>query len=178
MIPVKLNDAAVLELILSDGEEDLYPRAFIYAAGATTPTTTVDLTHKVQGRYYATWTPSSTGVYTAVFILYADAGHTIESIMYGRSMEQIQVTQSVVDDLAAMLTRVLGLTHENVFIDNTVYAASVLTSARMRLFSSKASCEAATDGGTETGGLVATYEIDAETEAGSSDLKSYRMVKV
>jgi len=177
MIPAKLNDQAVLELILTDGNEAMYPRAFIYAQGSATPTTTVDLVHKAQGRYYAAWTPVTTGVFTAVFIVYADAGHTIESIMYGRSMEQIQVAQTAMDDLATLLTRVLGLVHENVFIDNTTYVSGILTAARLRIFNSRATCEAATDGGSETGGLVATYAIAAATEAGSSDLKTYRMVK-
>lgn len=177
MIPVKLSEPALLELVLTDGNESMYPRAFIYAAGGSTPLATADLVHKAQGRYYAEWTPTATGMFSAVFLTYSDAARTIVSIVYGRALEQIQVSQNALDDLAATLARVLGLVHENAFIDNMVYANGVLVTARVRVFNSGATCAAATDGGSETAGLVATYAIEATTEQGGTDLKTYRMVR-
>ena len=78
--------------------------------------------------------------------------------------------------LTADITRLLGLSHENSFLDNTEYDINnQLVSGRLRIFNSKANAEAATDGGSETTGLVATYIIEAEYEA-LGKLKSYRMV--
>lgn len=70
--------------------------------------------------------------------------------------------QSIKDDIK----RLLGLDHENIFIDNTAYDADEqLVSARVRLFDSKAHCDAATDGGSETAGLIATYALTTNWEA-------------
>ena len=74
----------------------------------------------------------------------------------------------------AMIQRVLGLTQENVFIDNTVYDSDgQLINSRVRIFDSKANCDAATDGGTETTGLIATYEQTTAWEA----LNQFRIYK-
>ncbi len=51
-----------------------------------------------------------------------------------------------------------------------------LTSARVRIFKDKASVEAATDGGSETAGLLDTYTITSELE-GEGLMKTYRMVR-
>jgi hypothetical protein len=162
-------------MILEDGAEDQYPQAEIYAAGGVTPLTTLDLLHKVKGRYEAAWVPSSTGVFTAHFIVYSDVGHAAESIMYTREAEQMVVTVNDADDIALMMVRVLGLVHENVFIDNTVHDIhGQLVFARVRVFSSEAYVELATDGGTETDGLVATYEMSTVYE-GQGLMGSYRM---
>ena len=66
-----------------------HPQAEIYAAGGTTPIVTLDLIHKAKGRYEVEWTPLAVGVYSAVFIVYADAGHSIENIVYSREIEQV-----------------------------------------------------------------------------------------
>lgn len=75
--------------------------------------------------------------------------------------------------------RILGLSHENSFIDNAEYmeiaTVPYMISARIRIFDSKIHTEAATDGGTETEGLVATYTVSAEYE-GDGTMKQYRMV--
>jgi hypothetical protein len=69
-------------------------------------------------------------------------------------------------DIYEMIQRILGLTQENVFIDNTVYDADgQLINSRVRIFDSKANCDVATDGGTETTGLIATYEQTTAWEA-------------
>jgi hypothetical protein len=69
-------------------------------------------------------------------------------------------------DIYAMVRRLLGLSHENIFIDETQYDADgQLVTARVRLFDSKTNCDAATDGGTETTGLIATYSLQTNWEA-------------
>lgn len=176
-IPATVGGTVVLALVLENGESTFYPQAEIYASGATVPTATVDLTHLAKGRYEATWVPTTVGAYTAQFFIYVDAGHTIETIVYSREAEQIFVTKNSTDDLAAAITRVLGLVHENAFIDNTAYDTnSQLIAARLRIFDSKANAQAATDGGSETTGLVATYSIEADYQA-IGQTRQYRMVK-
>ena len=165
-------------MILEDGNTTQYPQAEIYAAGATVPLVTLDLVHKAKGRYEASHTPATPGVYAALFIVYADGAHTAESIVYVRAVEQIFVTQSNVDDLAAKIVRVLGLVHENAFIDNTVHDAfGQLVAARVRLFDSKPNVEAATDGGAETGGLLATYQVETTYEQ-ECQMGTYRVKRV
>jgi len=165
-------------MVLEDGNENQYPQVELYAPGAVTPLAVVDLPHKVKGRYEAAWTPTSADVFSAHFFVYADAGHTVENIVYVRAIEQIVVTDSSIDDLAAKIIRALGLLHENAFIDNTIHdALGSLVAARIRLFDSKAAVEAATDGGSETAGLIATYEIETTYEA-DCRMGTYRVKKV
>jgi hypothetical protein len=79
--------------------------------------------------------------------------------------------------ITTQLTRVLGLEHENAFIDNTIHDAfGQLTTSRIRIFDSKANANNATDGGAETTGLIATYTMTAVYEA-AGRMKFYRMVK-
>jgi hypothetical protein len=165
-------------MILEDGNETQYPRALVYAAGGAAPLATIDLPHLHLGRYEADWTPSTAGVFSVVFVTYADSGHTVENVTYTRAVDQVFVTQSDMDDLAAQIVRILGLVHENVFIDNTVHDAfGSLVAGRIRIFDSKANVELATDGGSETTGLVATYEIETSYEA-QCRMGSYRVKKV
>lgn len=75
-------------------------------------------------------------------------------------------------------SRLLGLSHENAFMDNIVNDESEipqLKEARLRCFDSAANAAAATAGGSETTGLVATYTIDAEYEGLNLPLTQYRM---
>jgi len=177
-LPVTVGTAVPTVMILEDGATDQYPQAEIYAAGGTTPLATLDLLHKVKGRYESEWIPSSTGVYTAHFIVYSDVGHTVESIVYTREAEQMVVTVNDTDDIALMMVRVLGLVHENVFIDNTVHDVSgQLVAARVRVFASKTDVEFATDGGAETAGLISSYEMSTVYE-GEGLMGSYRMKRI
>jgi hypothetical protein len=165
-------------MVLEDGNTSQFPQAEIYAAGATTPLVTLDLTHKAKGRYEVEWTPSDVGVYSALFIVYADSGHAIENIVYSREIEQVFATSSSVDDLAAKIARILGLVHENAFIDETVFDSwGQLTTCRIRIFDSKEHAELATDGGSEALGLIATYHMAATYEA-AGRLGTYRYLKV
>jgi hypothetical protein len=86
-------------------------------------------------------------------------------------------SHSHINDIVTQLTRALGLLHENTFIDNTTHDSfGQMTLARIRIFSSKAAALGATDGGSETSGLIETYDVETEYE-GQGKMKSYRVVK-
>jgi hypothetical protein len=165
-------------MILEDGVEDQYPRAEIFQAGMAVPVATLDLPHVALGRYEASWTPASPGMYSAHFIVYSDPVHSVENITYTREIESVYVTDHSKDDLAAMIVRILGLVHENAFIDNTVHDIDgQLVAARVRIFDSKDHVDLATDGGNETTGLVAVYEMVTSYES-KGQMGSYKMKKV
>jgi hypothetical protein len=176
-VPATVGTAVPIAMILEDGNESQFPQAEIYNGGSF-PLSVLNLVHKGRGRYEANWTPPIAGVFAAIFIVYSDSAHTIENIVYTREIEQIFATASNVDDLAAKIARVLGLLHENSYIDNTTFDAfGQLLTCRIRLFDSKAHVELATDGGTETLGLIATYSMEADYEA-AGRLKTYRYKRV
>ena len=176
-VPAKVGVPFPIVMILTDGNEAHYPQAEIYEPGGAAPIATIDLPHKAKGRYEGSWTPSSVGAYAAHFFVYSDDTHTVESIVYERAIEQIFVTQSDVDDLAAAVVRLLGLNRENSFIDNTEFDAfGQLINCRIRLYDSKANAETAQDGDSYATGLVATYSMEAVHE-GAGKLKTFRYVK-
>jgi hypothetical protein len=75
------------------------------------------------------------------------------------------VISGTTQDIYEMVRRALGLIHENIFIDETVFDADgQLVSCRTRLFDSKTNCDAATDGGSETTGLIAMYTLTSVWE--------------
>ena len=77
-----------------------------------------------------------------------------------------------------MLLRVLGMVHENAFIDNTIHDIDgQLIAARVRIFDSKANVELATDGGAETTGLIAVYEMSTVYES-KGQMGNYRMKRI
>lgn len=177
-LPATVGTPVPIVVVLEDGVQNQYPRTSIYAAGGTVPLATVDLTHKAEGRYEGTWTPSAPGTYSAHTIIYSDAARTIENITYTRELEHIWATNYDKDDLAALLIRTLGMVHENAFIDNTIHDLDgQLVAARVRLFDSKANVEAATDGGAETTGLIAVYEMNTAYES-KGQMGSYRMKRI
>ena len=84
------------------------------------------------------------------------------------------VIEGDLSDVYEMLRRVLGLSQENIFIDNTEFGPEgQLIASRVRLFDTKANCDAATDGGSETTGLLATYDQDTVWEA-VNQFRTYR----
>lgn len=162
-IPATVGDATLLVEALPDGFTGAFPQAEIYEPGNATPVATIDLVHIAKGRYEGSWTPSSVGTYSALFIVYADAGHTVESIAYTREAEQIFVTQQGLDDLAADLVRLLGLNLENSFIDLCEYDANqMLEKGRLRIFDTKANLDNATEGGVGELGTIAELLVDSK----------------
>ena len=178
MIDFKVGVPLPLVTLLEDGDTGQYPRAFIYVSGDTTPSYVIDLVHKDKGRYDGSFTPQIIGTFAVVYVTYSDSAHTVENTTYSREIEQLSVTTGTTEDLVTMVARLLGLTHENIFIDTTTFDAySQLLSARVRLFDTKAHAEAATDGGSETTGLIASYTMTS-TYGAAGRMGSYRMVKL
>ena len=177
-LPATVGVPVPILAVLEDGAENQHPQTKIYAAGSVTPLATIDLQHKVEGRYEGLWTPTSPGTYAAHTIVYSDLARTTENIAYTREVEQIFATNYGKDDLAAMLIRTLGMVHENAFIDNTIHDIDgQLLAARVRIFDSKDNVELATDGGAETTGLIAVYEMSTSYES-KGQMGSYRMKRV
>jgi hypothetical protein len=78
-----------LTLNLEDGATGLFPTAYIFSNGALE--TSLDLADVGLGRYSGTWTPGVVPKnYDALFIIYTDALHSIESVVYTREMEKWQ----------------------------------------------------------------------------------------
>jgi len=176
-VPATVGISVPIVMVLEDGNTSMYPQAEIYTVDSVNPLITTDLIHKSKGRYEATWIPTSVGVYSTLFIIYSDIDHLIESIVYTREIEQVFVSNNNMDSLADKLVRILGLVHENAFIDNTIYNdLGSLISARIRIFNGRSTVEAATDGGSEVTGLIATYQIDATYES-ECKMGTYRVKK-
>lgn len=177
-IPATVGNAVTLVEALPDGFVGAFPQAEIYEPGNAAPVDTIDLTHIAKGRYEGSWAPPSVGTYSALFIVYADAAHTVESIVYTREAEQIFVTQEGIDDLAATLVRLLGLNLENSFIDNCVYDANqMLEEGRLRIFDTKANLDNATEGGVGELGTVAELTVDSK-HFGPNRVRWMKMGKV
>jgi len=177
-IPATVGSAVTLVEALPDGYTGSFPQAEIYEPGNPTPVATIDLTHIAKGRYEGSWTPTSVGTYSALFIVYADAAHTVESIAYTREAEQIFATQEGIDDLAAMLVRLLGLNLENSYIDNCTYDANqMMLTGRLRIFDTKANLDSATEGGVGEPGTIAELVVDSR-HWGPNRLRWMKMGKI
>lgn len=73
---------------------------------------------------------------------------------------EYQAASGSMDEVYSSVRRLLGLSHENIFIDNTVYDPNLqLLDARVRIFDTGEHCDLATDGGSETDGLLGTYAL-------------------
>ena len=117
------------------------------------------------GEYSTSFTPDEDGVWNLQILI--DYNKDVMSREY-------VATESDQAGVVEKINRILGLNHENIFIDNTEYDASTqLVLARVRLFDSKANCDAATDGGSETTGLLANYQLTTTWEG----LNQFRVFK-
>lgn len=100
-------------------------------------------------------------------------GTTGELISLAASKATIAATISAA--LAVQLERLLGLNRENAMIDMTTYnERGQLLSGRLRVFDSRTTALAATPGGHETDGLIATYSITSEYSL-NGQMLMYRM---
>lgn len=185
IIPVTLGETARLALVLENGDATQFPQVNIYQPANGTPIATLDLDHTAEGMYEPAtgYTPAAVGVLNAVYTIYSDAARTIPNTDFSKELDQILTTQvddntAVLNELVEKIVRLLGLNHENAFIDNTEYDEYCqLISSRLRIFDTAAHTNLATDGGTETDGLIATYQVSVEYE-GPAKMRSYRMVKL
>lgn len=166
MLIASLNEPVPLRILAADGRTDLYGQIRIYnATGMLVSSLNID--HMNEGIYGTTWTPSLEGYFSYVGELYLDSMRVIES-GYEKVAETVDVNSA-----KAMLLRILGLQHENTFIDNQAYDGNRnLLSARVRSYDSPTNATAA-----GTTGLVATYAVTA-TYDGQSRLNSYLMTRV
>ena len=83
------GDNLLVELVLPDGNTGKFPQVEIYNAAGTLQDT-LDLTHTASGLYQVEWTNTDTeGHYSAIFITYNNAGHTIESGKHERVADHI-----------------------------------------------------------------------------------------
>jgi len=105
------------------------------------------------GDYRVSFTPDTKGRWSL---------QVYSSYSHDWFVEEYNVYSANIEDIYDMVRRLLGLGHENIFIDNTEYNDDgQLINARVRLFDSKSNCDAATDGGSETTGLLAAYRLDS-----------------
>jgi hypothetical protein len=120
------------------------------------------------GEYKIEWTPTSFGYWRAEVLI----GYNKE-----RWGEGYDVETGDIQDIYEIVRRIAGLSHENIFIDNTVYDANTqLVAARVRIFDTKEHCDLATDGGSETLGLLASYTIDSVWEF-VNQFKTFKQVR-
>jgi len=93
-ISIDLGNPLPLELLLSDGDATKFPQAIVRDIATGTPVagSPFDLTHLGEGLYrYTSFTPTATGNFRAVFIVYEEVGHTTESVAYPRSTDSFEV---------------------------------------------------------------------------------------
>ena len=120
------------------------------------------------GEYKVSFTPDADGVWMVKVL-----------VDYNKDVwgEDYESSAGDLGDIYEMVRRSLGLNHENIFIDETTYDANLqLLSARVRLWDSKANCDAATDGGTETTGLLSTYTLTTTWE-GVNQFQIFKQTK-
>jgi hypothetical protein len=97
----RLNEPVVISLVLHDGKEDRYVRAFVYDESGSF-VTTVDLLHRAQGMYHQTFVPTIAQQYTIVTIVYLDGGYSIEDEDYMREGDVLFVSQHTEADPTAI----------------------------------------------------------------------------
>lgn len=89
---------------------------------------------------------------------------------------EYSVSEILLEDIYEIVRRTAGLSHENIFIDNTLYDADgQLIEARVRVFDTKANCETATDGGAETIGMLGSYTLQSIWDV-VNQFKTFRQV--
>lgn len=139
----------------------LTPTFVFYKNAATlaniTPPTNVEL---AGGVYYF---DPAVGDPEVVFQI--DGGATVPS-------DQRYISSSIVPRESDVLSRMVGLLHENSVMDNTSFSSGKLTSARVRLYDSAVNANAA--GST---GLLYTYNITATYVTPGGNLNTYIVTK-
>lgn len=107
MIEASINASLLLELVLADGSTTRFPQATVYN-DAGSLVATVDLAHVASGLYQGAYTPATPGHFSAIFIVYTDAGHTTVANQYDREAEHIRVVAAV--EAVASTTAATGST--------------------------------------------------------------------
>jgi hypothetical protein len=107
-LSAKKDEATTLALMIATGTTGLYPQAEVW--NGTILEAVIDLLDRTEGRYEGSWTPTDTGLFSIVYNVYQDVGHTIEltPVTLSREMEQVLVTEEGMDDLAALIAALPG----------------------------------------------------------------------
>ena len=123
----------------------------------------VNISELGHGHYRASFIPSSIGMW--MLIVYHSAYFPT-----GKS-GSIQVFANDFDSITTLVTRILGLTQENFYIDNTSYDSNNnLTQSRIRIYSDEISVGTAND-------VIATYNMTS-TFDGNGNMTDYTVKKV
>lgn len=155
MIRATLDEATPLQVQVGTGSDVLYARVKVYDITGSL-SFTLSLPHIDNGLYGDTHTFTTGGFYTAVYQIFEDAGF-ITTANFDIEAETIEANSDKTNIL-----RLLGLTHDNVFIDGHVYDANNnLTSTRVRHYDSKANAEShGASGLLNTWTVTATYALE------------------
>ena len=114
------------------------------------------------GHYYAEFTPTMIGDY--MLVVY----HTTY-FPWGKS-NNIKVFNNDFDTISVVVERILGLTQENFYVDNTIYdTEGNMTSSRIRIYDDSVSV-----GGSSN--IMATYAVSASYI--NNQMDKYSVVKV
>lgn len=154
-----------LQVLLPDGQEDLFVRAVVFTAAGQEVHRQV-LPHQTMGLYSSTWTPTEEGFHSVVYDVFYDADCTLPT-SYERDGEQVDVNSDKIH-----LMRLLGLQHENSVVDQQVFSSSGrLLSARIRAYDNVVNATAASNVGIRfVWTLQATYN-------NKDQLDSYKILR-
>ena len=149
--------APIIGLIDSDFTKSLYNPS----AAEVSSVTTVTISELGNGDYRATFIPDAKGTWYLV---------VKDNILDRSQGGTIQVYDNTFDTLSDEHKRILGLIHENIYIDNTQFDANDnLFSSRLRIYANSG------DVGTDSG-VLATYEITAVT-TGPGKFTSWKQIR-
>lgn len=151
------------------------------------------ITELGNGAYKVTFTPNAEGTWTLVIThaTYFPAGKVANYQCFTDPFaSSTEIVDALLDEVVnsgahftansvgETLTILRGLIQQNFMLDTTVYNAdNLLTSGRIRIFTTKAEVDAATDGGVGQG-EIAIFTVTAVAEGGDASLlKSYKVVR-
>jgi len=122
----------------------------------------VSISELGNGHYRLTFTPNVVGMW------YVSAYHTTY-FPWGKT-GSVQVFSNDFDTIETLVTRILGLTQEDFYVDNTTWDShhNMLTS-RIRIYSNPSSVGTGND-------VIATYLMDATYDT-NGDMETYKVVK-
>jgi hypothetical protein len=149
----------VTGLIDSDFSRDLYDPV----GNEISDTIVVTITELSSGHYRASFTPSMSGDYflSVYHQTYFPWGKTGTIKIYNENFDSLGESQSLV----------LGLVHQNIYIDNTTYDINNnLVGARVRIYSNPSSVGTTND-------VIGIYEIASISE-GPGKFKTWRQIKL
>lgn len=164
MLRATLGEAIPIQVQAGTGQSDLFGRAKVYNISGTL-VLTLSLSHIAGGLYGTTHTFTVGGHYTVVYQLFLDAGFTTLS-SFDIEAEAIEANSDKTNIL-----RILGLTHDNVKIDNQTYdGENNLLTSRIRHYDTETNANL---GGAT--GLLNTWQVTATYTAGL--LSDYRVTR-